>query len=111
MSNWWTCGEPAGEIYNRDISESDKTRNKKEPKIVSASSSEIYNLVSKHSNIMHLKIKSTGFIVETKDEGPIHEFFGQMVHLLHFETFETSLNRHIEKKGTTYKALLSYRER
>ena len=60
---------------------------------------------------MHLKIKSTGFIVETKDEGPIHEFFGQMVHLLHFETFETSLNRHIEKKGTTYKALLSYRER
>ena len=48
--------------------------------------------------------------METKDEGPIHEFFEQMVHLLQCETFETSLNRHIEKKGTTYKALLSYKE-
>ena len=49
--------------------------------------------------------------MEIKDEGPIHEFFEQMVHLLQCETFQTSLNRHIEKKGTTYKALLSYRER
>lgn len=27
--------------------------------------------------------------METKDEGPIHEFFEQMVHLLQCETFET----------------------
>jgi len=60
---------------------------------------------------MHLKIKSTGFIMETKDEGPFHKFFEQIADLLHCKTLETSLNRHIEKKGTTYKALLSYRDR
>lgn len=42
LVNMW---EPGWDLQ-QDISESDKTRNKKEPKIVSASSSEIYIQIS-----------------------------------------------------------------
>ena len=101
--------QKAGEIYKGKISELEKTGNEKEPQTVRTSSSEIYSLLSKHLNIMHLKIKGTGFIMETKDEGPFRNFFEQMSDLLHCETFQTTLNRHIEKQiGTTYKTLLSY---
>ena len=101
--------QKAGEIYKGKIRELEKTGNEKEPQTVRTSSSEIYSLLSKHLNIMHLKIKGTGFIMETKDEGPFRDFFEQMSDLLHCETFQTSLNRHIAKQiGTTYKTLLSY---
>ena len=59
---------------------------------------------------MHLKIKSTGFIVETKDEGPIHEFFEQMVHLLHCETFETSKKKALLIKITQLQREIKVRQ-
>lgn len=58
---------------------------------------------------MHLKIKGVGFIMESKEEGPFREFFGQMTDLLETSNFQTSLNRHIENQiGSSYKTLLSY---
>ena len=58
---------------------------------------------------MHLKIKGTGFILESKDEGPFQEFFKQMTDLLQTANFQTSLNRNIENEiGKTYRTLLNY---
>ena len=101
--------QKAGQMYKAKISESDEMQNENEPKILRTSSSEIYALLSKHLNIMHLKIKGTGFIMESKDRGPFREFFEQMSDLLQTENFKSSLNRHIENQiGRTYKPLLSY---
>lgn len=47
--------------------------------------------------------------MESKEEGPFREFFGQMTDLLETSNFQTSLNRHIENQiGRTYETLLSY---
>ena len=64
--------QKAGQIYKTKISESDQNRQDNEPKPVRTSSSEIYTILSKHLNIMHLYINGTGFIMESKSEGPFH---------------------------------------
>lgn len=101
--------QKAGEMYKGKISESDKLQNENQPRVARTSSSEIYTLLAKHLNKMHLKIKGVGFIMESKEEGPFREFFGQMTDLLETSNFQTSLNRHIENQiRMTYKTLLSY---
>ena len=101
--------QKAGQMYKEKISESYELQKENDSKIVRTSSSEIYTILSKHLNIMHLKIKGTGFIMESKDEGPFREFFKQMTDLLQTANFQTSLNRHIENEiGKTYKTLLNY---
>ena len=83
-------------MYKGEIRESEKMPNENEPKIARTSSSEIYTVLAKHLNIMRLKIKGIGFIMESKDEGPFWGFFEQMTDLLQTSNFKTSLNRHIK---------------
>lgn len=102
--------QKAGQMYKRHIyRELNEIQPDNDPKTVRTTSSEIYTILAKHLNIMHLYINGTGFIMESKDGGPFREFFEQIVDLLRTENFKTTLNSHIEKEiGKTYKTVLSY---
>lgn len=77
---------------------------------VRTTSSEVYDMLSKYLNIMHLYIKGTGFIMECKDSGPLQLFLDSMSDLLGTNySFRADLNKHVEDKiGDTYHSVLSY---
>lgn len=62
-------------MYKGEIREFEKMLNENEFKIVCILLFEIYIVLVKYLNIMYLKIKGIGFIMESKDEGFFWEFF------------------------------------
>lgn len=62
--------QKAGQMCIRHISELNEIQLENDPKTVPTMSSEIYTILSKHSNIMHFYINGTGFMMESKDKGP-----------------------------------------
>lgn len=72
-------------------------------------SSEIYDKLARHLNIVHVYIKGTGFIMENKDTTPLMHFLDSIASVMDRNNAKTKLNRHVENEiGDVYRTALDY---
>ena len=99
--------QAASSIYKQRVKEFIGGEDKPDVRSVS---SEMYELLSRHLNIMHIYIKGTAFIMEHRESGPLVRFLERMTNMVDSSySFTTDLNKHIENKiGDMYKSVLGY---
>lgn len=78
-------------------------------KMTRTTSSEIYDKLARHLNVVHVHIKGTGFIMENKKESALIPFLDSINSVFDQHNAKAKLKRHIESEiGDVYRSALDY---